>query len=71
MNTHDTTALQHLDHDKKRTEEVDGKEADSYHDENRDYKKDDEYGDTSDGKVNWTKTQIAAAISLSDLWVGQ
>lgn len=31
----------------------------------------DHHGDQGDGKIHWTKTQRAAVISLSALWVGK
>lgn len=55
---------------KENMEEIERKDASSGDPEN-DFDKDgDHYGDNSDGKINWTKTQIIAVMSLSALWVG-
>jgi len=67
----DTDVLQHVDYDKERIEEVDEKEISSDNVGNSDDTRVDEYGNTSDGKVKWTKTQIGAVISLCALWVGK
>ncbi|PMD32629.1 putative major facilitator superfamily transporter [Hyaloscypha variabilis F] len=66
----DTDALQHVDYDKEKMEEVEQKDISSDNVGNSDDTRDDEYGNTSDGKVKWTKTQIGAVISLCALWVG-
>jgi hypothetical protein len=50
-------------------EEIERKDASFSYLEN-DFNKDgDHYGDNSDGKINWTKTQTIAVMSLSTLWV--
>jgi len=68
--TQDVGEVQHLHCDKEGMEEIKQKDIDSSHVENLDYENDDVHGDISDGKINWTKTQLAAVISLSVLWVG-